>query len=235
MIKYNTISFDAAATLFFIKEGLGEAYLKILKKYTNEYKSTEISKVFKKHFNAKKGLHFDSLTGDNLIKAEKDWWYFLVKDIFIELGMFKSFDEYFDELYDYFSCDAWEIYPDTLPALKNLKKKGYKIIITSNFDSRIYKVCDKLSITENIDHFTISSESGFSKPNKEIFYRSLQKVNASPEESMHVGDNYNLDYLPSLEIGMKPLLIVRDNKLNNNLEATTINSLNNIKGYLDEH
>ena len=52
---------------------------------------------------------------------------------------------------------------------------------------------------------------------------------------MTKANTYNLDYLPSLEIGMKPLLIVRDNKLNNNLEATTINSLNNIMGYLDEH
>ena len=52
MIKYNTISFDAADTLFFIKEGLGEAYLKILKKYTNEYKSTEISKISNWHLDS---------------------------------------------------------------------------------------------------------------------------------------------------------------------------------------
>lgn len=234
MIKYNTISLDAADTLFFIKDGLGVAYSKILKNYTNQYNPEEISTTFKKHFSSKKGLHFTSLQGEDLFNAEKNWWYVLVKDIFLDLGMFKDFDQYFDDLYDYFSSEAWEIYPDTLPALKKLKKMGYKVIITSNFDSRIYKVCEKLKITENIDSFTISSESGFSKPDKRIFYKSLEKVGSLPENSIHVGDNYKLDYLASLEVGMKSLLIVRDDNSINNIEATKINSLENIMEHLNE-
>ena len=43
MCKFNTISLDAADTLFFIKKGLGNTYYEILKKYTNKFEPKEIS------------------------------------------------------------------------------------------------------------------------------------------------------------------------------------------------
>ena len=173
MCKFNTISLDAAYTLFFIKKGLGNTYYEILKKYTDKFKPKEISDCFKKYFNSRHGLYFSGLQGPELENAEKDWWYRLVKDIFDDLGMFDSFDDYFNELYKHFEFDAWEIYDDTIPFLQELKGRGFKIIITSNFDSRIFKVCDGFGISPYINHFTISSQSGCAKPDKDFFLKSL--------------------------------------------------------------
>ena len=53
MCKFNTISLDAADTLFFIKKGLGNTYYEILKKYTNKFEPKEISNCFKKYFNSR--------------------------------------------------------------------------------------------------------------------------------------------------------------------------------------
>ena len=53
--------------------------------------------------------------------------------------MFDKFDQYFDDLYKYFSNEAWDVYPDTIPTLKRLKDIGFNVVITSNFDSRIYE------------------------------------------------------------------------------------------------
>ena len=92
----------------------------------------EISNCFKKYFNSRPGLYFTGLKGSELENAEKKWWYRLVKDIFDELGMFESFDDYFNDLYKHFEFDAWEIFDDTIPFLKELKRNGFKIIITSN-------------------------------------------------------------------------------------------------------
>ena len=114
-----------------------------------------------------------------------------VSKFFIEINN----QDDFNDLYDYFSHEAWEVYSDTVPTLKKLKDDGFNIVITSNFDSRIYGVCEKFEIDKYVDYFTISSESGFSKPDEELFYMSLKKVNANTTESIHVGDNYNLDYL----------------------------------------
>tara|TARA_Y100001970_G_scaffold152210_2_gene186396 strand:+ start:1034 stop:1726 length:693 start_codon:yes stop_codon:yes gene_type:complete len=222
MSNYNTISLDAADTLFYIKEGLGNTYNNILKKYSDNYKSDDISKLFKKYFNSREGLHFDGLSGQELYTAEKSWWHSVVYDIFTDLGMFDQFDDYFEDLYNHFSFDAWEIYDDTIPFLKELKKRKLKIIISSNFDSRIFKVCDGFGITEYIDYFTISSESGFSKPSPEFFYKSLENSNSVINETVHVGDNYELDYIAANKIGITAFLIDRDS---NKKEEYIVNSL----------
>ena len=218
MSKYNTISFDAADTLFYIGKGLGGSYFEVLKKYETSYSPKDISAAFKKYFTKRKGLHFKVLTGKALYLAEKEWWYGLVRDIFIDLGMFDKFDQYFNDLYEYFANEAWDVYPDTIPTLKRLKDIGFNVVITSNFDSRIYDVCKKFEINQFVDHFTISSESGYSKPDKELFYLSLRKVQAKTFESIHVGDNYNLDYVPSTEIGMKSILIDRGNEFDKEID-----------------
>jgi len=224
MSKFNTISLDAADTLFYIKDGLGDSYNKILKKYSNNYESRDISNSFKNFFNSRKGLHFSGLTGPNLVAAEKKWWYELVFDVFNELGMIDDFDSYFDDLYEFFAKDAWEIFEDTLPFLEEAKKRNFKLIITSNFDSRIYNVCEHFGISKYIDCFTISSESGSSKPDPNFFFKSLSNANASLENTLHVGDNPKLDFLAAKEIGLACYLIDRDK--DNSPSENRINSLN---------
>ena len=133
-----------------------------------------ISKAsFKSFFNNREGLQFSGLTGHNLVVAEKKWWYDLVFDVFTEIGMIDDFDSYFEDLYEFFAKDAWEIFEDTLPFLEEAKKRDFKLIITSNFDSRIYNVCEHFGISKYIDCFTISSESGSSKPDPKFFFKSL--------------------------------------------------------------
>ena len=48
MSKFNTISLDAADTLFYIRKGLGDTYNGVLKKYADNYDSKNISASFKK-------------------------------------------------------------------------------------------------------------------------------------------------------------------------------------------
>ena len=124
------------------------------------------------------------------------------------------------------SQDAWEIFEDTLPFLEEAKKRGFKLIITSNFDSRIYNVCEHFGISKYIDCFTISSESGSSKPDPKFFFKSLSNANASLETTLHVGDNPKLDFLGAKDIGLACYLIDRE-KAHSPIEHR-INSLNSI-------
>ena len=57
-----------------------------------------------------------------MVVAEKKWWYDLVFDVFTEIGMIDDFDSYFEDLYEFFAKDAWEIFEDTLPFLEEAKK-----------------------------------------------------------------------------------------------------------------
>ena len=64
---------------------------------------------------------------------------------------------------------------------------------------------------------------------------SLKKVNANTSESIHVGDNYNLDYLPSSQIGMKSILIDRDNEFDKDVDICRSNNFRRIFEVINEY
>jgi len=70
---------------------------------------------------------------------------------------------------------------------------------------------------------------------KNYFFKSLDKVESVPLESIHIGDNYQLDYIPSNEIGMRSLLIDRDGIKNYNFNINTISTLESITEHLNEY
>src|SRR2546425_12430611 len=57
------------------------------------------------------------------VKAcERLWWFDVVHHVFYRAGMFEGFDEYFEEVFSYFSRpDAWELYEDTVATLSGLE------------------------------------------------------------------------------------------------------------------
>lgn len=48
-----------------------------------------------------------------------------------------------------------------------------------------------------------SEEAGVEKPNHEIFRRALEKANGSPESTIMVGDSYEKDITPAVNLGLR--------------------------------
>ena len=70
MSKFNTVSFDAADTLFFIKEGLGNTYCNVLKKYSSSYDPSDISRCFKNTFHPERVYILIALKGMSFLKQK---------------------------------------------------------------------------------------------------------------------------------------------------------------------
>ena len=51
------------------------------------------------------------------------------------------------------------------------------------------------------------------KPHKEIFLYALKMLGVLPQDTLFVGDNPELDYEGAEKVGLKPLLIDRDNEI----------------------
>ncbi len=94
--------------------------------------------------------------------------------------------------------------------LEDLREKGYRIGIISNFDSRIYGVCEALGISSFFDSYTLSSEVGAAKPSPIIFQRALDKHGVNPDEALHVGDSPLEDVEGAKASGILSVLIDRD-------------------------
>jgi len=102
-------------------------------------------------------------------------------------------------------------YDDVEPTLKELKSRGYRLIIISNIASKndlsIY--LSKLGLKQYFDMLIASGSIGYEKPNPKIFIQASKILNTPTEKMLHVGNDYKHDYLGALSAGLKSILIDR--------------------------
>jgi putative hydrolase of the HAD superfamily len=227
------VFFDAADTLFFIREGIGNTYAAPARKYGIDPDPQELKKAFSIHFTSAPPLAFKDVSDNERKVLEKKWWYEVVRNVYNDIGMFNEFDDYFDDLFEVFRTSAWQIFPETINTLNEIKSMGFTIIVVSNFDSRVYDVCDNLGIIDHFDDFIISSEAGYAKPDVGIYNLALKKNNLNPEECVFIGDNYLNDYAVPTSIGMQAFLLNRENE-NDEHSVEKISNLNELLEILQE-
>jgi len=99
-----------------------------------------------------------------------------------------------------------EIYPHSIPLLKELKKR-YKIGLISNTSKEpIRLIKGKTKLLEYIDYPLFSYETGCIKPNEEIFKKMLDLADCKPEETLMIGDSEIDDVTPAKNLGMNAIL-----------------------------
>jgi len=94
------------------------------------------------------------------------------------------------------------------PCLKGLKDKGIKIAIVSNTPLPGYcndLTLSKLNLLEFFDIRTYSYDIGIRKPDMHIFKIVAEKLNSDISNCAMVGDNYELDIKPTIDLGMKSI------------------------------
>ncbi len=119
---------------------------------------------------------------------------------------------------------AVSLYSDVLPTLSNLGGK-YTLIVCSGMSREFIDI--KLKKESIFQYFSriFSAVSNFGLTKKEsYFYEKLcQQLNVKPSHLIHVGDNYELDYLVPKKIGIKVFYLDRTN--NTPEKKGTISSL----------
>lgn len=229
----NTIFFDAADTLFYIKEGLGNTYASVAKKHGADPDPNQLRKAFSKAFRSAPSLAFGGVPDEERRTLEKNYWKAIVDSVYQEVGMFDGFDDHFDELFEVFRSEAWAIFPETKDVLEGLKQKNYRLGIVSNFDSRVYDVMTNLDIHKYFDTFVISSEAGHAKPDPNIYHIALNKIGSDPKESLHIGDHIQNDFHGPRALGIQALLLDRENEFESIGNQHKIKHLADLNRFLD--
>ena len=114
------------------------------------------------------------------------------------------------ELYDRFArADAWEIYEDVLPALEELAARGFRMILTSNWDRRLPDLLERLDLLRRFEGLVFSAEVGFEKPHRAMFHALLESLDLGATEVVHVGDRKLDDVEGAEAVGIAALLLDR--------------------------
>jgi len=98
-----------------------------------------------------------------------------------------------------------QILPGTREALDRIRHK-YRTAVISNADGKIENILSRSGIADCCESITDSGIVGYEKPRREIFEAALNAMNASPDESLYVGDVYSVDYLGARNAGMQAIL-----------------------------
>jgi len=200
-LKFRAILFDAAETLFTTRGSVGEIYGSVAGEYGSQASVESIREAFVRHFRG---------AGPLSVQDQKEWWKEIVHRVFSDVGMVENFDEFFDRVYDRFrDSQGWMLFPETLDVLKRLKELSLKLGIISNFDTRVYSVLESLGIRSFFDAVILSSETGYSKPDAEIFQAAIRALDVPASDILLVGDSPHDDIEPAVRLGMSALLIDR--------------------------
>ena len=99
------------------------------------------------------------------------------------------------------SCVA---FPNVTEILEALKKSDYKLgIITNGFGQFQMDNIRALQIEYYFDVILVSEWAGMKKPDERIFFKALEQLQVSPDESVFVGDHPENDVKAAKQVGMK--------------------------------
>ena len=131
--------------------------------------------------------------------------------------------------YEFFQREA-SLYDDAKELLNFCKENNIKCSVYTDV---AYGMDDEFSlkdieeIKDYIDLKLTSENVGYRKPNKKGFEIMLEKFNCKPEQMIYVGDEQK-DIIGPQSVGMKAILIKRDNKIKEFGQDYTITKLSEI-------
>lgn len=231
--KLEVIFFDAAGTLFEVRGSVGEIYSRIASQYDCEADAEQLQQNFARWFRLQPPMAFPAGTDeDKLHEMEKGWWSNLVRAVFADCGTFPHFDEFFDDVFDQFrKPELWHVYDDVVPTLTELKRRGFRLGVLSNFDSRLDDVLRGCELGQFFDSVHISTRVGAAKPDPLIFDTALAHHNIEARQAWHVGDSLREDIEGAEAAGIRGVLLDRRQTAADN-RSTTISSFDQLLALL---
>jgi putative hydrolase of the HAD superfamily len=104
-------------------------------------------------------------------------------------------------------------YEDTIPVLRELKSRGFRMGIISNLPWGSPSVLWREELKrQSLDEFAdavFCSDVGWRKPAEQIFRFALEKWNVNPEDCVFIGDEPRWDIAGPRAVGIKAILIDR--------------------------
>lgn len=225
------IFFDAAGTLFHLREPVGDTYARIAAKHGVMAEPRDLEKAFRAAWTALPSpVHPESTPPAD---DDRSWWREVVWLTFVQAtasrdavgavddGAAEVFEPMFADMYAHFAnAEAWQLYEDTLPALEQLREHAgdhvdgapLRLFVLSNFDRRLYPILQGLSIASFFEKVLLSSEVGASKPHARMFDAALAaaaETNVPASECLHIGDDARCDFEGAQTAGIHATLVSR--------------------------
>ncbi len=193
--QFHAISFDCYGTLIDWETGILGALRPVLERQGIRLADDEILKIYGQ---IEPGIQQSGY------QKYRDVLQAVVRGFGERLGFTPSEDEV-RSLPD--SLKNWPPFPDTVAALRELKKK-YKLAIISNTDDALFAESAKL-LQVPFDFVITAEQAGAYKPSEKPFELALKKIGLPREQVLHAGQSVYHDVVPARSLGLKTVLVHR--------------------------
>lgn len=204
--KIKAISFDCGGTLYYEVEEDYVVLHQILRRLGLEFEVAEVKEALD---NAR--LWWNREKARTREVWNENTWVSLLQRMASNLAIPDS-ASVAKQLRDYWLSEAdFRAYEDTVPALSELKKAGFRLIAISNVSSgkSLKTFLRKAGVLNYFDIIIASGDVGYEKSSPEIFRIASGLSNIPVNCILHVGNKYEEDYIGAHSAGMGAILIDR--------------------------
>lgn len=101
-------------------------------------------------------------------------------------------------------------FPDAAPALRELRRRGLRLVVLSNWDRSLPERLDEAGLLALVDETVASAEAGAAKPAPGAFEAALERAGVGAVEAVHVGDSLANDVEGARAAGVRAVLLERE-------------------------
>ncbi|TFK44791.1 HAD-like domain-containing protein [Crucibulum laeve] len=189
------VSFDALHTIITPRLPIHVQYSQVFAPYLGKLDPDALKSSFKV------ALKAVQVERPAYIQGAQEWWHEVIRRTGLGAGVNEqtlesSLSRIVPALMARFSSrEGYKAFDDALPTIQCLQNEfNIRTAVVSNGDSRIRLVLNDLGFPASLNPIIVSEEEGCEKPSRELFMRTLERVNTDirppikPEEWLHVGD-----------------------------------------------
>ena len=100
-------------------------------------------------------------------------------------------------------------YPDAVPTLAELKRRGYQLGVIANQNYGTAQRLKNWNLLQFFEMIAASAELGMAKPDPAIFEWALKQADCSPQNAVMVGDRMDNDVAPAKRLGIHTVRLKR--------------------------
>jgi putative hydrolase of the HAD superfamily len=209
-MRYRLVCLDAGFTLLAPRSTLGDALRSVLGEHGHEITDEQVHRAWEVA---------DRWFWDDYHRPENDTWGDDAKIdaawrqyhslMLRELGVEDPAQLIEAILAAQYAPESWELYPDVLPAIRELRELGMRLGVLSDWGSNLLPIVDMLGLGVELDFVIASGAVGLSKPDPAFFRLAATRSGVPPGEALMVGDSYRADIEGAESAGMDGILIRR--------------------------
>lgn len=136
------------------------------------------------------------------LKPEEIWGSFVLTDFGLDEESVRSYAEELAHMWEVTHCHR-ALRPHVREMLEGLKDLGMKLGVISNTASlyQVFDILKEYGIRDYFQDVTLSSVTGYRKPDPNIFMVSLHQVQSDPAHCAYVGDTISRDVIGPIRMG----------------------------------